>query len=130
MTQNKISEGVMLIKKTENSVWYRICCDCMDEKDDAFLHFEFDKLYKEISLTFYKKFYFQYELIFFDKFFDKCKYFLKLIWWRIKSAFRIIFCGYIELESDMFFVSKEHIENIIKVLDEGIKYIENANIDS
>lgn len=48
----------------------------------------------------------------------------KRMYFRIKSALKILFTGSVDMESDYIFQSREHVEDYINALKTGIENVE------
>jgi hypothetical protein len=125
--ESKISTGISKMHKHENSISYVLSCHCASPDCAAIIDMEFDKEYGGIiSITFYKEFYFFYPTTYTDEILEKIKNWWKGIWWRISSAFKILFIGHIQISSDMTIDPEEHIDDFIKALQEGRDYCKEA----
>jgi hypothetical protein len=123
MNSQEISTGIMKNKETGDSIWFTLACDCMSSECNTIIEMEIDKKDKTgMVLIFYKEFYFQYNNPFSGEILESIKYLWKGIWWRIKSSLRILFIGHIKISSDICLVNEEHINCLIKALEEGKKY--------
>ena len=99
----------------EDAVIYEAACACGDKSHNLTLWFEKDKAYSNmIFLTVYQDLKWssdwQIGVIF-------------RIWRRIKAALRILFIGYVEVDSEFIFEGKEQIDDFIAALQEGKKEI-------
>ena len=111
--EEKISYRVMKIHDSENAVFYRICCDCLDSDHDATLILEFDEEDPKIlTLTMYQK-------VRWCDFYHYNDNWIGKIISRIKTCYRILLKGWIEFEGSMIFIEEEHVENFIQGLQEG-----------
>lgn len=123
MNDQETSTGIMKHKETGDSIWYTLGCDCMSPDCNAIIEMEVDKKDKTgIVLIFYKEFHFYYHNPFSNEILERIKYWWKGIWWRIKSSLQILFTGHINISSDMCLTDEEHINCLIKALEEGKKY--------
>ena len=122
----KYLEKVMLVETFRNSVMFRFGCDCCNETCDIALDFEFDKEHKLIWVSLYKKLefcdYYGLNDSIEDKFFTRCKNFLKRWKKRFLGAFKLFFTGYIEVEGEMIIMGEKQINNLIEVLKDGRDY--------
>jgi len=105
-----ISYGVMRTMNYEDTIMYRVMCDCKSPDHETTISIEYDKDINMVSLSFYK---------------DVCwcpywetKWYNK-IWKRITGTLRMLFTGYIELEEEFLIQDDEHIKNIITALIDG-----------
>lgn len=120
-----ISTGVMKQYETENYIVYQLGCDCGDPECNVLVTIEMDKEYPFVGMTYYKTFHFWYSTNYTDEILEKIKNFCKSIVWRIKSAFKILFIGHIEIKSDICFQNEEHICDLIQALNEGHQHLKN-----
>ena len=104
---------VMKIHDFGNSIFYRVACGCTDPDHEATLILEFDENDSKIMiLTLYQR------VVWGDWYYRGNKWFDKIIS-RIKTVFKILFKGWLELEGSMIFMDVEHIEAFICALQEG-----------
>lgn len=108
-----ISNNVMKMSEWESApaITYRLGCDCGSPECDIRLSVEVDHDY--LTLLFYKK------LISANYSDSKFKNFR----WRIKSALKILFLGWIEAEECLMLRGEEHINSFIQALEEGKAFI-------
>ncbi len=139
--ESKFSKRVMLVDDRNNSITYRCACDCGEASHDVYIEFEYDKdLEHMLFLNFYKDVYFfdgfRRDILWFDHvvkkvkerkfkeaasdFFDDTLFnYWKNFRYRLRKAVRILFTGYLEMNEDFILQGVEHIDNFIKVLEEG-----------
>ncbi len=103
-------------------LFYKIGCDCGESEHGPVLHFELDKDFGKIKITFYKKIYWA------DYYYSD--FILSKLWLRIKSALRLLFFGYLEMEGDFYLENKESFESIQEALTEGMKKLEQWRIEN
>jgi len=108
-----LGRGVMLVNQWENAVLYRVMCDCASPEHDATIEFEIDKKFG-VFLQFHKDVeYCHYD---YSAPFDiKLKNFLD----RFKAAFRLIFTGYLKMNSEFLIRDLDHIDSFIAALMRG-----------
>ncbi len=113
-----MSYRIMKLHEYKDCVFYRAACMCGSEDCDLTLELEYDKELNCIILHMYKTMSWNegWELGFFKRF-----------WLRLKSAFRIIFKGYIEVDGDLIIENKRQILEFTSALNSGIKMI-NENL--
>ena len=114
----KISYRVMKTDEFNNSVFYKVECDC--RSDDHILGVEISLEHgKEISsmlfLTFYKKL--QWTSWW------QADWFYERWWKKAKLVCAVLFNGYIELDSDIILQGEEHIQGFIDAVNEGLNKI-------
>ena len=139
--ESQFKKGVSLFSKYDKSISYRVSCDCQDHEHESIIDFEIDKDFGMISLTFYKDISFPILYIYKDvlwgedlikelkqkHIFKAIKilventiiYWIKNFWCRFKNATRLLFTGYLEMNSDFLLQEDDHIDNVISALQEG-----------
>lgn len=101
--------GVMKTAEYDDSVLFRVMCDCQDSGHDLHVELEYDNKFGTVDLHFYP------ELKWAD-YYNSCNFF-KRMYHRVKYCARVLLFGEIELYSDMIFTKEEHIDNFIKALE-------------
>jgi len=132
----------MLTDDFEDSLTYRCACSCSDGRHDIYVDVEYDKELNMVFLNFYKDvgFFNKYrrDILWFDKLLEKLrdsnsnlkecfgyfyentvKYFFQNFGYRLRKSFRLLFVGYLEMNEDFIFQDSEHIDNLIKAIEEG-----------
>ena len=139
--KSKFPKGVMLVDDWGDSIAYRCSCDCGESSHDVYIEFEYDKdLQQMLFLNFYKDVYFfdsfRRDVLWFDDIIKKVKekkfkeaisdffddtlfYYWRNFRYRLRKAVRILFTGYLEMNEDFILRGVDHIDNFIKVLEEG-----------
>jgi len=107
-------KGVMELSKTKNWILYRAACKCLSSDHDITIEIEVDDydfiyltFYKEISASSYNK----------NWFLEKMN--------RIKMAFKILFTGYINTESDFILGGETQINDFLAAIESGKNYLKN-----
>jgi hypothetical protein len=126
--ESKISSGISKLHQYEDRISYTLSCHCGNQDCGATIDMEFDKKYGNLGITFFKEFYFFYPTTYTDEILEKIKNWQKGIWWRISSAFKILFIGHIKISSDIVIDSEEHLDDLIKALQEGKEYVKDAQL--
>jgi hypothetical protein len=135
---SKFKKKISVKDKWENSITYRCECACGSTEHDVTLDFEIDKKFGDISLNFYKDisfshYYIYRDVLWFDKILEQKNiiaallYYLKntliypvrIFWCRLKNASRLLFTGYLKMESDFLIDEGDHLDNFILALQEG-----------
>lgn len=142
MSKSEFSKLVMLTDDFEDSLMYRCACSCSDGRHDIHVDVEYDKELNMVFLNFYKDvgFFNKYrrDILWFDKLLEKfrdrnsklreccsyfyentVKYFFQNFGYRLRKSFRLLFVGYLEMNEDFVFQDGEHIDNLIKAIEEG-----------
>lgn len=100
---------------TTPMIAYRVACDCHGRDCDLMMDYEIDHDYH--ILNFYKKLEFSAH--------DWGKFsIIKTLWNKLKAIKKILFNGYIEVESNLIIRGEEHIQNFINALEEGKRFID------
>lgn len=117
--------------KEETSIWYNIGCDCGSGGHDTNIMFEYDKSTDILFLNFYKTISYSKEFghLYYedDTLVDVIKDKIKVLWKRMKDATKLLFTGYVEMESDFILKDTQHIQDFIDALIEGREYCLNKN---
>ena len=117
--------------KEETSIWYNIGCDCGSGEHDTNIMFEYDKSIDILFLNFYKTISYSKEFghLYYedDTLVDVIKDKIKVLWKRMKDATKLLFTGYVEMESDFILKDTQHIQDFIDALIEGREYCLNKN---
>ena len=106
----------MKLAEWDNSTMYRVACECTDQEHDITLDLEYDSDVNMIFLNMYKNL-------------RWCSYkgcdqnFFSEIWCRIKTALKMIFTGYIEVNCD-FILREDQINGFMEALEEGKRKLE------
>ena len=136
--ESQFKKKISLMNEFEESIMYRCECSCGDNEHTVTLDFEIDKRFGSGSLNFYKDISFSHHYIYrdvlwFDKILEQKNiiaallYYLKntiiypirVFWCRLKNASRLLFTGYLKMESDFLIDEGEHLDNFILALQEG-----------
>ena len=108
---DKLSYKVMRTHEfpDQQSVYYRISCDCDDIEHDMEIEFEWDRGVMEMFL--YKTFYWKH-------FYSAYPWYNRLMK-RIFASIKLLFGGYIEMQGDLLIMEEEHVDSYIDALKEG-----------
>lgn len=129
MSEGKTSNNVMLISKwgkkdvSSPVVMYRVGCDCLSTDHEATLSLEYNHDLSCVTMTLYKNVAFISYLYDEKKIIDK----LRMFWYRLKNAIKLLFTGYLEMEGDLIFDGPDHIDSLIQALKEGKEFILKEN---
>ena len=107
-----ISKKVMLINEFKDSIFYRVGCECGNERCDLTFELEWDKELKMIFLNLYKN------LCWSSYWQDDDKWY-KNIWCRIKGASKLLIFGYIKVSECLIIKDVDHIDAFIEALQKG-----------
>lgn len=111
--------GVMKILESNESEYFRVMCDCTDQRCDATLGLEWDEEFGVIELFVYKTMYWK-------EYYRHYPWYQR-IWKRVSAATKLLFGGYLEMQGDMVFCRQNHVESIINALHEAKEKIEAKN---
>jgi hypothetical protein len=105
----------MDITRFEATGHYRIACDCQDNEHDSLIYFDLDEVEKyphpalylghELTATYYDHYY--------DKWWQKLA---KHIWFRIRTATRVLFIGKVAMWHD-FCLNSDNVAAFKEVLE-------------
>ena len=109
------SYNIMKLKEFDDSVFYRAACDCTSKDHDITLMLSKDDS-DSIDLVLFMdvRFHSWWNMNWF-----------KIQWLKFKWILKLIFTGRIEMEGDFIFQGKEHIQEFINALNEGMDKLEN-----
>jgi hypothetical protein len=114
-----ISYKVMKVDEFDDSVFYRIACTCGSKDHEFELWLEYDKDINDITLMIEKTLYWKYYYAL-SSWYEK-------IYKRLFAGLKLILGGYLEMQTDVLFMDKEHIEGFIEALQEGLVKIEQKS---
>lgn len=106
-----ISKNVMKTDEYSGTVMYKFNCGCNDDDHITTIEFDYHKDSNDIDITFYKK-------MSWDSYWNLDNWYERL-WSRIKVASKILFTGWIEVDTDVIIKDEEHITSFIEALQEG-----------
>lgn len=104
---------IMGVGKFDNCIMYRAECGCGHKDHDIVLGMEIDD--NTISLNFCQKL--ESTLHWEDYTFFKRQ------WEKLKTCFKLMFFGWIQVESYFLMTEEEQINGFIKALEDGRKYL-------
>lgn len=105
---------VMKTHEFEHSVFYRVACDCTDGRHDMTLVVEDDE-FPDMTLHFYTRVETQLHWSYLGWFRRK--------WKRVTVAMKVLFLGFIDLESEFYLREEKHIDAFINAISEARIYI-------
>lgn len=114
----------------DTSIWYTISCDCGSADHNTNIMLEYDKSVNMLIVNFYKTINYSQEFSYVhdsDTLIDVVKNRLKAMWKRIKDATKLLFTGYVEMESDFILQDTQHIQDFIDAIMEGKEYCLGKN---
>ena len=105
--------NVMKTGEFEDTVFYRVACDCADHEHDVTIEMEYDDDYGYVHVFFHKNIVWHWWAN------SGVLGWLENKWRRIKAALKLLFTGWIELEESFLLKDPEHVQNFIDALEEG-----------
>lgn len=115
----EISSRVMKVHEFEDCIIYRLACDDGDPEHDLTIEIEYDKKLNMCFFNFCKR-------LAWCAYWGSDNWFL-CQWKKIKTIFKILFTGYIEVEECLIIQDPEHMEGFIRALNEGKQKLEQKN---
>ena len=108
----------MKLNEFDDSIYYRVACDCGSSEDDVTIEFEFDKSCPEfIFLNFHKN-------VMWNSNWGKSNW-IQRAWRRITCSLKMLFTGNIELEESFILKDESNIDGFIEALVEGKNRMKN-----
>jgi hypothetical protein len=111
--------GVMKIHEFDDSIYYRVACQCGEPECDLTLTLSFDKKCGFLELVMYKNLKASAHWGSFWNYFD----FIRVWKNKLKMIWIIATKGYIEVCEENLIQGEEHIDNFILALQQGKKFI-------
>lgn len=114
-----MSLRVMKLDEFADSIYFRVACQCGEQNCDLILDLDYDKDFNAINLHMYKNLaasaHWGMDWDHFD--------FIRVLWNKIKMCWTLITKGYIQVSEETMIQGEEHIDNFIKALQQGKKFI-------
>jgi len=113
---------IMKMDEYKDHIQYRAACQCGNPDCDMHLFFEVDKELNNITLQIYKN-------LTWASYWQSTNWFHEM-WVRIKTAFKILFTGYIRVE-ETFIMQENQIKDFVISLQEATDKLEryrNENV--
>ncbi len=117
------SRNIMKTGQYSDSIMYKASCSCSCKDHDLYIFVEKDKELNSINLEFDANIYFIDESLIGKKGKDLYITILKNIWLRIKKSFRLLFTGYLEMETTFIIDKEDQMKDFINALIEGIEHL-------
>ena len=111
----KVWTNSEFLNHPDPSIFYKVICECGECSLD--LELEYDSELEMLILYFYK------EISARD--YDKSFNIFKRLFWRIKTALKVLFKGSIYMDGDLLIRSEQHINDFIAALEQGQKKIKS-----
>lgn len=110
---------VMKTHEFDDSIYYRVACQCGDPQCDLTLEIDYDKKIGTINLFMSKKLMASAHWGGYWKYCD----FIRVIWKKLGMIWDIATKGYIEVSEETMIQGEEHIDNFIEALQQGKKFM-------
>jgi len=104
-----ISKGVMQVSEFKNHVMYQVGCSCLDPDHSVTMSVSIDEESGYIHWEFYDKVY--WTAYYKDGWFS-------IQWEKIKAIFKIMFLGYLEMESEIN-IEQKNVDDLIAAFKEA-----------
>ena len=119
-----ISNRIMKLYEFRDCIVFRAACSCNDPSDDLWISIELDEKYKLLNLVFSANvgiYYDDYNID--DSILEKLKKFLNNLYYRFKKSFKLLFTGYIKMETDFIMDNEENIRDFLSAINNSIDKI-------
>lgn len=110
---------VMKLHEFDDSIYYRIACQCGEQNCDLQLELEYDKDIGSINLHMHKNLRASAHWGGYWKYCD----FIRVWWKKLGMIWTLATKGYIEISEETMIHGEEHINNFIEALQQGKKFI-------
>ncbi len=107
----------MLSREFDNSIFYKIGCDCMEDEHTKTVELEYDEETRTVQMIFYAD-------LQLDDYYTAMPWWEKP-WFRIKKAVRMLVFGKIETQTDFLWADTKSIDDFIEALQEGREKLKN-----
>jgi hypothetical protein len=109
-----LSYRVMKTHDSGKAVYYSVACDCLDNDHQLDLEIEVDD-FPIMTLHFYGKM----DL----PVYWGCTNIASMAWVRVKTAFKILLTGWVDIQNEFILREEAHIDSFIAALEEGKKRV-------
>lgn len=115
----------MKLDEYRGCITYKASCSCFNSDHDLFIYMEKDEGFNILNLRFYADIKCSGNFDLWDQspFSKKLKKILSVLWNRTKISLRVMFLGKIEMEQEFVINDEEQINDFIKALEDGKKYL-------
>ena len=127
--QSKFRKSLSLEKVFEDSIWYKLSCDCMDDRHNTIISFsvregiedmiEFE-IFQNLEINSH---YFGVGEKY--KWYEKIIGYYDVIKYRVQKSIRLLFTGELQIDSHVLLYGEEHIDSMIECLYEGKEFVRN-----
>lgn len=109
LLSSQISYRVMKTHEFDDSIFYRVACDCTDDEHDVRLELETDEL-GILTMRIYANF--QWVSYYANTWYGR-------IWERIITPIKMLITGRVEVYHEILFLHENHIDAFIAAMEEG-----------
>lgn len=102
---NAANYRVARLSESEDEIMLRLTCECLDSDHDVTLHVEYDEDIRNAYLNMYNQ-------LRWASWASRPLHY----WLRFKAAVKLMFTGYLEVESGLILGNKEHVISLINAL--------------
>jgi hypothetical protein len=112
---NKRSDMYKIMESANyyDSKWYTAECQCGSDECNLHLNLDVDKQFEDISLCMYQNLYYR-------SYWGETNWFTEK-WHRITGALRLLFTGYIKIQSEFRFNGEKQINDFTSSLQKGMQ---------
>lgn len=125
--QEKAVYKVALDYETKTSKTYQLLCYCSDPEHNWTVDLELDKEWG-VQLTVYGDMYY-YENYSYDNFFCNLRVRITNYWRRLGAVLRLLFTGYLKMNTDLLIMDERQLNSFIGILEEGRNYCYQKKIE-
>ena len=112
--------GISLERDYPTSTFLKATCDCMGNHHDHNLIVEYDKELGFVSIQIHT------DVSYCDWYAEDKNLFIRM-WSRIRNAAKLLFTGYLEMDSEFIFSESERGRNYAKAILEAMDELEKRN---
>jgi len=125
--QEKAVYKVALDYETDMSKTYQLLCNCSDPRHNWTVDIELNKEWG-VQLTIYGDMYY-YPNYSYGKFLCDLRNRITNYWRRLGAVIRLLFTGYLEMNTDLMIIDEKHLNSFIGILEEGRDYCYQKKIN-
>lgn len=118
---NPISYRVMKTHEFNDSIFYRVACDCTESEHDVRLELEIDNVGKLGILTMRLMANFAWASYYADTWYGR-------FWERIVTSIKMLIMGKVEVFHEILFLQENHINAFIAAIEEGKQKMKKAKV--
>jgi hypothetical protein len=118
--QEKAAYKVALMYDTPESKTYQLLCNCGDPEHNWVVDIELDKQWGT-QVTIYGDVYY-YDNYYIGEFPSNLWQRITMYWKRLGAVIRLLFTGYLKMNTDLLILDEKHLDSFIGILEEGRAY--------